>query len=76
MHDGKFFPVACDQAIVYPMIEMSREHAFFVPDVLYEWNCVGENHNFKIKPTEQQAMAGIICRKHKYAKLRVHPSKY
>jgi glycosyltransferase involved in cell wall biosynthesis len=35
---GQFYPAANDSATVYPMLEMSREHIYFNPEVLYIYN--------------------------------------
>ena len=37
--DGKFFPMAWDLAIMFPMMEMAgKEHIKFIPDILYIYN--------------------------------------
>jgi len=36
--EGEFFHVASDLAMMFPMLEMAREHAYFIPDILYIYN--------------------------------------
>lgn len=38
MHEGKFFPVTCDQAMMFPLLEMAGEHVKFIPEILYVYN--------------------------------------
>lgn len=37
MKDGKFLKVAGDVAFMYPMLEMSRMHAFFIKEPMYRY---------------------------------------
>ena len=32
-HQGKFYPICNDRAMIYPMLEMSQYHVGFIPDV-------------------------------------------
>ena len=36
--DGRFFPMGYDVATMIPMMEMARDHVFFIPEVLYIYN--------------------------------------
>ena len=39
LYEGKFYPMAWDLAIMYPMLEMAAKgHIRFIPDVLYYYN--------------------------------------
>ena len=40
MHDGSFFPVVYDVAMLLPMLEMAGNRSLFVPDVLYLYNYI------------------------------------
>lgn len=32
-HQGRFYPICNDRAMIYPMLEMSQQHIGFIPDV-------------------------------------------
>lgn len=36
--DGSFFSMVCDQAMMFPMLEMARAHAHFIAEILYIYN--------------------------------------
>lgn len=38
MHEGAFFPMAWDLAIMFPILEMAGEHSRFISDILYIYN--------------------------------------
>jgi len=38
MRWGKFVDVTSDQAFMLPMLDMARQHSFFIPEVLYIYN--------------------------------------
>jgi glycosyltransferase involved in cell wall biosynthesis len=38
MINNQFFPVACDVALMYPMLEMAHTHVRFISDILYVYN--------------------------------------
>lgn len=49
MVDGKFYPVSCDLAMMFPMIEMCGfEHARFIADTLYLYNGVNPLNDHKV----------------------------
>lgn len=33
-----FYPMTCDQAIMFPLLELAGKHSRFIPDVLYVYN--------------------------------------
>lgn len=38
MHDGAFYPMTWDLAIMFPMLEMAGHHVRFIPETLYLYN--------------------------------------
>ncbi len=51
--EGQFFSSAWDLAILFPMIEMAREHAVFIPSVLYIYNRETPFNDDKLRAEEQ-----------------------
>tara|TARA_R100000278_G_scaffold123124_1_gene111406 strand:- start:3431 stop:4183 length:753 start_codon:yes stop_codon:yes gene_type:complete len=47
--DGSYFKAAGDLGLMYPLLEMSREKAHFVKDILYIWNDLNELNEHKDK---------------------------
>ena len=70
---GKFFSATYDLAIMFPMLEMAREHAYFVPDVLYIYNYENPINDAKIRLKEQTNLEKYIRSLPVYPKLPVHP---
>jgi len=52
-HQGRFFKVTWDLAMIFPMLEMAQERHRFIPDVLYVYNVENVLNDFKIYPQEQ-----------------------
>ncbi len=48
LYQGKCFPMTWDQAMMFPMIEMSLDHSQFVPDILYIYNDSNPINDFKV----------------------------
>ncbi len=48
-YEGQFYPVACDLAMMLPMLEMSGWHSRFVPDVLYVYNQGSPLNDFALR---------------------------
>lgn len=38
LYEGEFFPMACDLAIMYPILEMAGTHSKFISEILYIYN--------------------------------------
>lgn len=53
LYKGEFFSSAWDLAILFPMVEMAREHAVFIPDVLYIYNRETPFNDDKLRKQEQ-----------------------
>lgn len=50
---GKWFELAVDQAVMFPMLELAGPRAHFIPDVLYVYNAA---HSFERNATHAQLM--------------------
>lgn len=57
--NGDYFKAAGDLGLMFPLLEMSRERAHFVKDILYIWNDLNELNEHKDKRELQ-----INCEKH------------
>jgi glycosyltransferase involved in cell wall biosynthesis len=61
---GTFYPMAWDQALMLPMLEMSGHRAKFIPDVLYTYNTANPINDSKInRPLQQQCETAIRLQK-------------
>ncbi|MEX0849109.1 MAG: glycosyltransferase family A protein [Candidatus Dependentiae bacterium] len=38
VHDGNYFSITCDMAMMMPLLELAGSHMRFIPDVLYVYN--------------------------------------
>ncbi|MCH9612146.1 MAG: hypothetical protein S4CHLAM102_06300 [Chlamydiia bacterium] len=68
MENGQFFPTTYDLAIMLPMVELAREHVFFVPKVHYIYNFANPLNDCKAKLEKQQYYDRLIREKQGYAK--------
>ncbi len=64
-----FFEVACDLAIMYPMLEMAREHHKFITKILYIYNVSNPLSDTKIKLELVHKTTAEINQRPKYAPL-------
>lgn len=69
-HQGRFFKVTWDLAMMFPMLEMAQERHRFIPDVLYVYNVENILNDFRIYPQEQILMETIIRQKKKYYRVK------
>lgn len=70
MHQGKFFSVTWDLAMMFPMLEMaSQGHIRFIPDILYIYNIDNPLNDYKCHFELQQWYAQFIRGKKKYEAL-------
>lgn len=67
--NGKFFPIACDLAEIYPMLEMAREKARYVSDTVYVYNNLNPLGDHKKSDEEKIKIIKIILNKPIYKKL-------
>jgi hypothetical protein len=66
--DG-FFPVTCDLAIMFPMLEMASPRICFIPDVLYVYNRMTPLNDDKVRFDRQIHYTNICRNKPKYSAL-------
>lgn len=71
--EGKFFDATYDLAIMFPMLEMARDHAYFIPDVNYVYNYSTPLNDAKMRLKEQERLERIIRAKPVYSRLLEHP---
>lgn len=70
LHEGKFFSVTWDLAMMFPMLEMaSAGHIRFIPDILYIYNIANPLNDYKCHLELQQWCNGYIRNKKKYEQL-------
>jgi glycosyltransferase involved in cell wall biosynthesis len=60
LYQGEFFSSAWDLAILFPMCEMAREHAVFIPHVLYIYNRETPFNDDKLRRNEQYELNHYI----------------
>jgi glycosyltransferase involved in cell wall biosynthesis len=69
----EFFDVTYDLAIMFPMLEMAREHAFFTPDISYVYNYETPNNDAKLRLKHQEDTEAYLRKQSAYPKLSIHP---
>ena len=69
LYQRKFFPMAWDLSIMFPMIEMAGQHSYFVPKILYTYNTANSLNDHKIDRDLQKKSEMIIRSKRSYAPL-------
>ena len=74
MVNSKFFPVAWDCALMFPMLEMAQYHVRFIPDILYIYNQETLLNDFKQRLNLQLATARYIKQKQRYKSLKEAPN--
>ena len=67
-NNGKYFSVASDLAIMFPMLEMAGNRQAFIKDLLYVYNDVNPISDYKIRRKEQILAAKEIRKKKRYKK--------
>ncbi len=70
LYKGQFFSSAWDLAILFPMVEMAREHAVFVPSVLYIYNRETPFNDDKLRAEEQYRLNLYIRSMPPYKKIK------
>ncbi len=73
LYQGSFYSSAWDLAIMMPMLEMAREHAVFIPDVLYIYNRETPLNDDKLRLEEQMNFNRHIRKLPAYARLTEDP---
>lgn len=70
MVDGIFYPSTYDQAIMFPMLEMSAGRFKYIPDILYVYNMETPFNDNKVDPGLQKRMEVIIRSQPRYQALK------
>ncbi|MBS0586159.1 MAG: glycosyltransferase family 2 protein [Verrucomicrobia bacterium] len=71
--EGRFFDATYDLAIMFPMLEMARDHAYFIRDVNYVYNYATPLNDAKVRLKEQQRIEKMLRKKPIYEALLTHP---
>ncbi len=66
---GNFYPMAWDQAMMFPMLEMSGHRAKFINDVLYVYNAANPINDSKVNRELQRNLEMIIRIQKRYDRL-------
>ena len=69
MYQGKFFQMCADNAAMFPMIEMARDHFRFIPDVLLLWNSENTLNDHKVVQGLQRKLDLVIRAMPRYNKI-------
>jgi len=65
----KFFTRAGDLVIMFPMLEMAAEKAFYIDKTLYIWNDISDLNDHKIDHSTQLAIENQVRNRKKYEKI-------
>jgi glycosyltransferase involved in cell wall biosynthesis len=74
--DGTFYQMAWDQALMFPLLEMSGHRAHFNPEVLYIYNAANPISDYKIDRGLQRQLETNIRSRTSYRRLHKLPGKY
>ncbi len=66
MYDGNFFSVACDIAMMMPLLELAGTHIRFIPDVLYIYNEATPLNDYKNNLNYQLHCDRVVRNRQKY----------
>ncbi len=66
---GKFFGVAGDIAMMFPMLDMAGDRFKYISDILYWYNATNPINDFRAHRKLQDDIANIVKAKPKYARL-------
>lgn len=69
MYEGKFFEMAWDLAMMFPMLEMAGHRQLYIPEVLYIYNVQNPISDFVKNPDYQMKLDRYIHKKRKYCPL-------
>lgn len=69
MLNGEFFAATCDQAMMFPMLEMARNHVRFIPDVLYVYNQTNPINDNKVRLKMVLDCERIIRKRERYERV-------
>lgn len=68
-HEGRFFSMTWDQAMMFPMIEMASERHAFIQDATYVYNIGNPINDNKVDPKLQNDLEALIRAKPPYQRL-------
>jgi glycosyltransferase involved in cell wall biosynthesis len=66
---GSFYHMAWDQAIMFPMLEMSGDRAKFISEVLYIYNAANPLNDCKVDRELQRSLETVIRMQKRYDRL-------
>jgi|688.fasta_scaffold173305_2 glycosyltransferase involved in cell wall biosynthesis len=66
--DGNYFMTTCDLAMMFPMLEMSRERSLFIPYVLHCYNRTNPLSDDKVHREDQLRAEGLIRSRRPYSR--------
>lgn len=69
LYEGKFYPAAGDQALMFPMIEMASERHAFIPEVLYIYNLLNPIGESRVLTKLQQTCEQHVRQNKPYQRL-------
>lgn len=69
MHNGKFIPIVGDQAIMFPILEMSGGRFKFIDEILYVYNNSNPLNDNKVHNQIKNYFKNIILKGHRYQPL-------
>lgn len=75
MYEGEFYSMACDLAMMYPMIEMAGERHAFIEDVLYIYNTTNPLSDFRQDGSYQSRLSAHIRKQPPYQRLKSRHSQ-
>ena len=68
-HEGEFFSMTWDQAIMFPMMEMAGKRQAFISEVLYVYNTTNPINDNKVNAKLQNDLESLIRSKPAYSRL-------
>jgi hypothetical protein len=71
MYEGKFYPMACDKAMLAPMIEMAGSHYTCLSEILYIYNNSNPINIHRINMPRQHTIAEHIAHQAPYKPLTI-----
>jgi glycosyltransferase involved in cell wall biosynthesis len=74
--DGAFYAMTCDQATMFPMLEMSGNRAKYINDILYIYNMENPLNDNKVDAALQMMIEKRIREQPPYERLKTVPDRY
>lgn len=69
LYQDKFYFMAGDLAIMFPMVEMAGAHSKFVSEILYIYNTESNINDHKVNGNQQVDLGNIVREKPRYSKI-------